>query len=116
VVQGETEKEAFDFLDYYANQKGDWDAVTNLVETMGINAKTFTAEQMKDDAFHRRLGRIPIVGTGSRLSICQETVRLRPHGVLLTLLIPGRHDRIRQDSSSAGAGRIARMSAVANRD
>ena len=40
VVQGETEKEAQDYFDYYVNQKGDWEAVTNLVDTMIANAKT----------------------------------------------------------------------------
>lgn len=69
VVQGETEKEAYDFLDYYANKKGDWEAVANLVETMGINAKTFTEEQMKGMKKHfiAGWGGFPIVGTKEQI-------------------------------------------------
>jgi len=69
VVQGETEKEAYDFWDYYANQKGDWEAVGNLVETMGINAKTFTDEQMKGMKKHfiAGWGGFPIIGTKEQI-------------------------------------------------
>jgi alkanesulfonate monooxygenase SsuD/methylene tetrahydromethanopterin reductase-like flavin-dependent oxidoreductase (luciferase family) len=37
VVQGETEQEAKDYFDEYVHQKGDWEAATNLIETMGLN-------------------------------------------------------------------------------
>ena len=37
MVQGQTEKEARDFYKYYVHEKGDWEAATNLVETMGLS-------------------------------------------------------------------------------
>lgn len=69
VVQGDTEKEARDYFDYYVNQKGDWDAVTKLIETMGINAKTFTDEQLRGMKTHfiGGWGGFPIVGTKEQI-------------------------------------------------
>ena len=87
VVQGETEKEALEFLDYYANQNGDWDAVTNLVETMGINAKTFTEAQMKGMKSHfiAGWGGFPIVGTKEQIvDTLQKLSDCGFNGVLLT--------------------------------
>ena len=48
VVQGETEKDAKDLLREYIDEKGDWEAAENLVETMGLNALTFPPEVMQD--------------------------------------------------------------------
>jgi FMNH2-dependent dimethyl sulfone monooxygenase len=49
IVQGETEKEARDFFDYYVNEKGDWEAAKNVVETFALdaNARNLDAERMK---------------------------------------------------------------------
>ena len=60
VVQGDTEKEAKDYFDEYVNQKGDWEAVQNLVDTMIANAKTLPPRGARRDeeALHRRLGRL----------------------------------------------------------
>jgi alkanesulfonate monooxygenase SsuD/methylene tetrahydromethanopterin reductase-like flavin-dependent oxidoreductase (luciferase family) len=69
VVQRETEKEARDFLDYYVNQKGDWEAATNLVDTMGINAETFppgVLQEMKKH-FIAGWGGYPLVGTKEQI-------------------------------------------------
>ena len=65
VVQGETEKEAKDFLRYYVDEKGDWEAAENLVSTMGLNALTFPPEVMQDMKRHFIGGwaGYPIVGT-----------------------------------------------------
>ena len=41
MVQGQTEKEARDFYKYYVHEKGDWEAVTNLVDTMGLSDAEF---------------------------------------------------------------------------
>ena len=87
VVQGETEKEAHDFLDYYANQKGDWEAVENLVQTMGINAKTFTEDQMKGMKKHFMAGwgGFPIIGTKEQVvDTLQKLSDVGFDGVLLT--------------------------------
>jgi FMNH2-dependent dimethyl sulfone monooxygenase len=37
---GRNRKEARDYFEEYVHQKGDWEAVTNLVDTMIANAKT----------------------------------------------------------------------------
>ena len=70
VVQGETEKEAQDFYNYYVHEKGDWVAVDNLVETMGINAQTLppeaSAQQMKAH-FIAGWGGYPLVGTNEQI-------------------------------------------------
>jgi alkanesulfonate monooxygenase SsuD/methylene tetrahydromethanopterin reductase-like flavin-dependent oxidoreductase (luciferase family) len=87
VVQGETEKEAHELLDEYVQRKGDWDAVTNLVETMGINAKTFTEEQMKGMKSHfiAGWGGFPVVGTKEQIvDTLQKLSDCGLNGVLLT--------------------------------
>ena len=60
VVQGDTEKEAQAYYDEYVNQKGDWQAAQNLVDTMIANAKTLPTEVIAEteEALHRRLGRL----------------------------------------------------------
>jgi alkanesulfonate monooxygenase SsuD/methylene tetrahydromethanopterin reductase-like flavin-dependent oxidoreductase (luciferase family) len=87
VVQGETEKEARDFLDYYAVQKGDFEAATNLIATMGINAKTFTDAELKGMKAHfiAGWGGFPVVGT--REQVVDTLKKLNDcgfNGVLLT--------------------------------
>jgi alkanesulfonate monooxygenase SsuD/methylene tetrahydromethanopterin reductase-like flavin-dependent oxidoreductase (luciferase family) len=49
IVQGETEKEARDFYDYYVHQKGDWQAAKNVVETfmLDINARNLSPARMR---------------------------------------------------------------------
>jgi FMNH2-dependent dimethyl sulfone monooxygenase len=48
-VQGETEKEAQEFFDYYVQEKGDWEAAKNVVETfaLDVNARSLDLERMK---------------------------------------------------------------------
>ena len=60
VVQGETEKEAQDYFEDYVNAKGDWEAVSNLVDTMIANAKTLAGAGARRDeeTLHCRLGRL----------------------------------------------------------
>jgi alkanesulfonate monooxygenase SsuD/methylene tetrahydromethanopterin reductase-like flavin-dependent oxidoreductase (luciferase family) len=69
LVQGETEKEAKDYYDYYVNQKGDWEAASNLVNTMGLNAKTLpphVLQAMKAD-FIAGWGGYPLIGTKEQI-------------------------------------------------
>ncbi len=49
LVEGETEKEARAYYDYYVHQKGDWDAARNVVETfaLDVNARELTPERMR---------------------------------------------------------------------
>lgn len=65
IVQGETEKEARDFYDYYVNQKGDWEAATNVITTIGLNAKTFLPERLAkmQSNFIAGWSGIPLIGT-----------------------------------------------------
>jgi alkanesulfonate monooxygenase SsuD/methylene tetrahydromethanopterin reductase-like flavin-dependent oxidoreductase (luciferase family) len=86
VVQGETEKEARDFYDYYVNQKGDWEAATNLVETMGLNAKTMSGDalQAMKEHFIAGWGGYPLVGT--REQVVDGLQRLSDMGLDGTLL------------------------------
>ena len=58
IVQGDTEKDARDFYDYYVHEHGDWEAATNLTEGLGINAQTVPPEALDflQGALHRRLG------------------------------------------------------------
>jgi len=81
VVQGETEKDARDFFDYYVHQKGDWVAVDNLVKTMGLNAKTLPPETLRAMKAHfiAGWGGYPLVGT--REQIVEELARLSEWGL-----------------------------------
>ena len=67
IVQGETEKEARDFYDYYVRQKGDWEAAANMVETFSleINRRNVTPERIRplQEAFIQGWGGLPVVGT-----------------------------------------------------
>src|SRR5499427_713520 len=46
IIQAETEKEARDFYDYYVQQKGDWEAARNVIETfmLDVNARNIPPE------------------------------------------------------------------------
>jgi alkanesulfonate monooxygenase SsuD/methylene tetrahydromethanopterin reductase-like flavin-dependent oxidoreductase (luciferase family) len=71
IVQRETEKEARDFYDYYVNGQGDWDAATNMVNTMGsdINERRYTPEirRAMAEQFVSGWGGIPLVGTREQI-------------------------------------------------
>lgn len=49
IVQAETEKEAREFYDYYVNQKGDWEAAGNVVDTfmLEVNARNLPPERKR---------------------------------------------------------------------
>ena len=81
VVCGDTEKDARDFFDYYVHQKGDWVAVSNLVETMGLNAKTLPPETLRSMKAHfiAGWGGYPLVGT--REQIVEKMGRLAVMGL-----------------------------------
>jgi dimethylsulfone monooxygenase len=65
IVQAETEEEARRFDKYIVNEKGDWDAVTFALATLGLNAKTFSAEALKHlkELFIAGWGGYPLIGT-----------------------------------------------------
>ena len=60
IIQGETEKEARDFYDYYVHQKGDWEAAGNVIAMMAaeVNERKYPPEQARHDGGDDpRLGR-----------------------------------------------------------
>jgi FMNH2-dependent dimethyl sulfone monooxygenase len=65
IVQGETEQEAKDYRDEYIHQKGDWEAATNLIETMGLNSQGRSPELLRSMKTHfiGGWGGYPLVGT-----------------------------------------------------
>jgi len=65
IVQAETEEEARRFDKYIVNEKGDWEAVTFVLATLGLNAKTFSAEALKHlkELFIAGWGGYPLIGT-----------------------------------------------------
>ena len=69
MVQGETEKEARDFVHEYIDEKGDWEGAENLVNTMGLNALTFPPEVMQEMKRHFIGGwaGYPIIGTKEQI-------------------------------------------------
>jgi alkanesulfonate monooxygenase SsuD/methylene tetrahydromethanopterin reductase-like flavin-dependent oxidoreductase (luciferase family) len=71
VVQGETEKEARDFYDYYVHQKGDWEAAMNVVNTMAseVNERSYPEDRKKlmAEMFVSGWGGFPLVGTKEQI-------------------------------------------------
>ena len=70
-VQGETEQEARKFYDYYVQEKGDWDAASNVIDAMAaeINEKEFPPERKRaiSEMFIAGWGGHPLVGTKEQI-------------------------------------------------
>ncbi len=81
-----TQKEAEDYLDYYANQNADWDAVDYLMKLQGMHAQSFTPEALANfrDRFAAGHGGYPLVGTPDH--IADELERLSATGLAGTTL------------------------------
>ena len=86
LVQGETEKEAQDYFEDYVNDKGDWEAVTNLVDTMIANAKTLPPPVLAEMKKHfiAGWGGYPLIGTPEQIT--DGLVRMSKMGLDGTLL------------------------------
>ena len=71
IVQGETEKEARDFYDYYVRQKGDWAAAQNMIDIFSaeINQRDIPPERIKamQEAFIQGWGSVPLVGNKEQI-------------------------------------------------
>jgi FMNH2-dependent dimethyl sulfone monooxygenase len=71
IVQGETEKEARDFYNYYVHEKGDWDAAMNVVNTMAseINERDYPPERRRAmaESFVSGWGGFPLIGTKEQI-------------------------------------------------
>ncbi len=89
VVQGETEKEAQKFYDYYVQEKGDWEAAANCVAIMAaeINERNYPPERAKAMAqmFISGWGGHPLVGTKEQIvEKLAALSRMGMDGVLLS--------------------------------
>ena len=114
IVQGETEKEARDFYNYYVHEKGDWEAAENMIDTFSleINEREIPPERMKamQEAFLAGWGGFPLIGTKEQ--IVDGLRRLSRAGLDGVLLAWPRyeqgHARVpRRDLSAGQAGGIA---------
>lgn len=71
IVQGETEKEAREFYDYYVNQKGDFDGAANVITAMNaeVNERNYDPVMMRRmrESFVSSWGGHNIVGTKEQI-------------------------------------------------
>jgi len=69
VVCRPTEKEAKDYLNYYVKEKGDWEAVENLVRIFGMQSLALPAHVLEEFKFHFIAGwsGFPLVGTPEQI-------------------------------------------------
>lgn len=86
VVCRPTQQEAEDYLDYYANQHADWEAVDYLMKLQGMHAQSFTPEALANfrDRFAAGHGGFPLVGTPDH--IADQLEKLSATGVAGTTL------------------------------
>ncbi len=65
IVQAETEAEARRYDEYVVKERGDWEAVTFALDTLGLNAKTFAPDALKHlkELFIAGWGGYPLIGT-----------------------------------------------------
>jgi FMNH2-dependent dimethyl sulfone monooxygenase len=71
IIQGETEKEARQFYDYYVHEKGDWAAAGNVVAAMAaeVNERNYPPERARAMAemFVSGWGGHPLIGTKEQI-------------------------------------------------
>lgn len=69
IVQGETEKDARDFYNHYVHEKGDWSAAENVINTLGLTAKTIPPERMQamKERFIAGWSGYPLIGTKDQI-------------------------------------------------
>jgi alkanesulfonate monooxygenase SsuD/methylene tetrahydromethanopterin reductase-like flavin-dependent oxidoreductase (luciferase family) len=71
IVQGDTEKDARDFYNYYVHEKGDWQAARNVVETfmLDVNARNIPPERIKpmQEMFIAGWGGYTLIGTKEQI-------------------------------------------------
>ncbi len=86
VVCRSTQAEAEEYLDYYANQHADWEAVDNLMTLQGLHAQSFTKEALAAfrDRFAAGHGGFPLVGTPDH--IADQLEKMSATGVAGTTL------------------------------
>ena len=87
IVQGDTERDAREYLRSYVYDHGDWEAVENLVTTFGIQSQSLPPEVSRamKEHFIGGWGGIPIVGTAEQIvDGLSDLVRAGFDGILLS--------------------------------
>ena len=87
VVCRDTEKEARDYLDYYVRQKGDYEAVDNLLKIFEIQTETFDMKKLDEFRFHFIAGHggYPLVGTPEMIvEEIDKLIEIGVDGVLMS--------------------------------
>jgi FMNH2-dependent dimethyl sulfone monooxygenase len=87
VVCRDTEKEAQDYLDYYVREKGDYEAVNNLLEIFEMNSETLPAEVLEQFRFHFIAGHggYPLVGTPEQIvDEMNKLIQIGVDGILIS--------------------------------
>jgi FMNH2-dependent dimethyl sulfone monooxygenase len=83
----DTEKEAKDYLNYYVREKGDYEAVNNLLEIFEMNSETLPAEFLEQFRFHFIAGHggYPLVGTPEQIvDEMNKLIQIGVDGVLIS--------------------------------
>ncbi len=87
VVCRDTEKEAREYLDYYVREKGDYEAVNNLLEIFEIQSETFDMKKLDEMRFHFIAGHggYPLVGTPEQIvDEIDKLIEIGVDGVLMS--------------------------------
>ena len=87
VVCRETEKEAKEYAEYYIVEKGDYDAVNNLLKIFGIQSETLPADDL--DQFRRHFigghGGYPLIGTPEQIvDGMNDLIKMGIDGILIS--------------------------------
>jgi FMNH2-dependent dimethyl sulfone monooxygenase len=69
-VIGDTDDDALKFRDWYVREKGDWEAVANLVRSLGLQSGVLPKEQLEAAKYHfiAGWGGYPLVGSPIRVA------------------------------------------------
>ncbi len=86
VVCRPTQKEAEDYLHYYADEHADWEAVDYLMKLQGMHAQSFSPEALANfrDRFASGHGAFPLVGTPDH--VADQLEKLSAAGIAGTTL------------------------------
>ncbi len=79
-MQRETQKEADDFLHYYATEHGDDEATDNILRTLGVETGIFSPEEQQRFKFHFKAGWGVIRWSGRRSTSSTRSRRYRISG------------------------------------
>ena len=80
-VLGDSDRDALAFRDWYVREKGDWEAVDNLVRSLGIQTGVLPKEMLEAAKYHfiAGWGGYPLVGAADRVT--DELARLSGAGL-----------------------------------